>query len=56
VANVKEEEVEATPSFGVSLDTAYILGMAKTGEAVRILLDIDKVLDSEDIDVLANAA
>jgi len=56
VANVKAEEVEDTPSFGVSLDTAYILGMAKTGENVRILLDIDRVLGEADLDLLSRAA
>jgi purine-binding chemotaxis protein CheW len=56
VSNIKAEEVEATPSFGISLDTAYILGMAKTKENVRILLDIDKVLAGEELSFLANAA
>ncbi len=49
VANVKQEEVEPTPSFGVSLDTAYILGLAKSGGQVRILLDIDRVLGAEEM-------
>jgi purine-binding chemotaxis protein CheW len=56
VANVKAEEVEDTPSFGVSLDTAYILGMAKSGDNVRILLDIDRVLGQTDIEMLSQAA
>ncbi len=56
VANVKSEEVEATPSFGVSLDTAYILGMAKSGEKVRILLEIDRVLGEDEMAMLSQAA
>ncbi len=56
VANVKAEDVEPTPSFGISLDTAYILGMAKSGEAVRILLDIDRVLGEDDMALLSQAA
>ncbi len=48
VANLKPEEVDATPDFGVRLDTSYILGLAKTATKVRILLDIDKVLAERD--------
>lgn len=56
VANVKQEEVEPTPSFGVSLDTAYILGLAKSGGQVRILLDIDRVLGAEEIALIRQPA
>jgi purine-binding chemotaxis protein CheW len=56
VANIKAEEVEATPDFGVGLDTQYILGLAKTGGRVRILLDIDQVLGGEEMPLLNRAA
>jgi purine-binding chemotaxis protein CheW len=56
VANVRENEVEATPSFGIDLDTKYILGMAKTGNQVRILLDMDRVLGSDELSMLRQAA
>ncbi len=46
VLNIKSGEIEATPDFGASLNTDYILGMAKTGAGVKILLDIDRVLSS----------
>lgn len=44
VLNIKAADVEATPSFGTKLDTEYILGMAKAGGSIKILLDIDKIL------------
>lgn len=47
VQNIRSEEIENTPSFGTRLDTEYILGMAKLGKGVKILLDIDRVLDGE---------
>ncbi len=56
VANIRDEQLEGVPSFGISLDTAYILGMAKTGEGVRILLDIDRVFSSEELEQLGQAA
>jgi purine-binding chemotaxis protein CheW len=47
VLNIKEAEIEETPNFGMKLDTDYILGLAKTAGGVKILLDIDQVLNSE---------
>jgi purine-binding chemotaxis protein CheW len=47
VLNIKSEEIEDTPTFGVRLDTDYILGMAKVKGGVKILLEIDKVLTTD---------
>lgn len=44
VLNIKGEDIEDTPTFGMKLNTEYILGMAKIGKSVKILLDIDRVL------------
>ncbi len=49
---IAEAEIEATPDFGASVDTAYILGMAKVKGAVKSLLDIDKVVSGETLDLL----
>ncbi len=56
VANIREDEIEDTPSFGVSLDTQYILGMAKSNGKVRILLDIDSVLNQQELAAINQAA
>jgi purine-binding chemotaxis protein CheW len=56
VLNVNGEDVEETPTFGAKLNTDYILGMAKMEGGVKILLDIDKVLSSEEIATLEKAA
>lgn len=53
VLNIRAVEIEDTPSFGTKLDTDYILGMAKSGQGVKILLDIDKVVNSGEIHHLA---
>lgn len=56
VLNIKSEDIEDTPSFGTSLNTDYILGMAKMEGSVKILLEIDKVLSAEDLtDLQADA-
>ena len=44
VLNIKSGDIEDTPSFGTKLNTDYILGMAKSGQGVKILLDIDRVM------------
>ena len=56
VMNIKSADIEDTPNFGTSLNTAYILGMAKSGQGVKILLDIDKVMSSEDMANMSLAA
>ena len=55
VLNIKSGDIEDTPSFGTKLKTEFILGMAKTGSNVKILLDIDLVLADEDVAVMENA-
>ena len=56
VLNIKNDEIEDTPTFGTALNTDYILGMAKMEGGVKILLDIDEVLGAEDLEMLTRAA
>jgi len=48
VLNVTAEDIQETPKFGVNLDTDFILGMANTQGKVRTLLDIDRVLTTDE--------
>jgi purine-binding chemotaxis protein CheW len=52
VLHIRAENIEAPPTFGNDLDTEYILGMAKIGNGVKILLDIDRVLGADEIEGL----
>jgi len=54
VLNIKGEDIEDAPTFGTSLDTEYILGMAKIEGGVKILLDIDRVLSGMEIVSIEN--
>jgi purine-binding chemotaxis protein CheW len=56
VLNIKIGDIEATPTFAARSNTDFILGMAKIGSTVKILLDIEKVLSSEEIICLQDAA
>ena len=47
VVQLSEAELEPTPDFGGSPDTAYILGMATIHGGVKTLLDLDKVFLKE---------
>jgi len=52
VLNIKGNDIEEAPSFGTRLNTEFILGMAKVGGGIKILLDIDKVLSVEEIKIV----
>ena len=56
VLPVKAEEIEAAPEFGAKVDTQYILGMANMEGAVKILLDIDRVMTADELAELEKAA
>ncbi len=49
VLTIKSHDIEDTPDFGTNIDTSFLLGMAKADGAVKILLDIDLVLNANDI-------
>lgn len=56
VLNIKGDMIEDPPRFGTTLNTDYILGMAKTDGGVKILLDIDRVLSSEELTLIKKSA
>jgi purine-binding chemotaxis protein CheW len=49
VLNLTGAEIEDTPDFGEALAGGYLLGMAKVKGKVKILLDIDRVLSTQDL-------
>ncbi len=56
VLNIAGEKIEEPPTFGAAVDTGFILGMGKIGQSVKILLDIDKVLTSQETATLVEIA
>jgi purine-binding chemotaxis protein CheW len=54
VLDIPKEEIEDTPSFGVTVTTEFILGIGKVKGKVIIILDIRAVLTSEEIAMLSN--
>jgi len=52
VLNIKGADIEDTPDFGSNLNTDFVLGMAKAGGKIKILLDIDRVMNADDVAML----
>jgi purine-binding chemotaxis protein CheW len=44
VLEIPEDCIEDPPSFGASVDDAFIIGLGKLGQNVKILLDIDRII------------
>lgn len=56
VADVEAGDVEAPPELGTGVDTQFLLGIAKKDDSVRLLLDIDRVLSTQEVAALRVAA
>ena len=52
VANIAAADIEPPPTFGADVSTEFLLGLAKRNDRVRLLLDIERALSSDDIDTL----
>ena len=53
VIEIQAGDIETTPEFGAGIDTAFIMGIAKTGRNVKMLLDIGKVLTTSEMETVA---
>ena len=47
VLDIESAQIDPPPPLGAAVDTTFILGMGKVREDVKILLDIDKLLNEE---------
>ena len=47
VLNIPKTDIQATPDFGAQVDARFISGMAKAGDKLVVLLDIDRVLGGD---------
>ncbi len=49
VLDIQDDIVEETPTFGTSVSTNFIKGIAKTKGGVKILLNIEEVLTTDEL-------
>jgi purine-binding chemotaxis protein CheW len=50
------EAIKPAPEFGATLKTEYIVGLASQGEALLILVDIERLMGSRDMALVDEAA
>ncbi len=49
VTQIHAADIEDPPSFGEDVEIDYLLGIGKAGGRVRLLLDIDHILTTQDV-------
>jgi purine-binding chemotaxis protein CheW len=49
VLKIPRAEIQAAPDFGAAVDARFINGMAKAGDKLVVLLDIERVLGGEEV-------
>ncbi len=52
VYNVPEEEIKPSPDFGSAVDTEFVQGLATIDEKMVIVLDIDQMFNSGDLEIM----
>jgi len=56
VIDLEPEQIEPAPRIGTKLNMEFILGMGKHNGAFMMILDIDKIFESSDIEMQEAAA
>lgn len=56
VTNLAADDIEPTPEFGAVIATEYLLGLARVKGAVKILLDLDRVVAPDAMQTILPAA
>ncbi len=56
VMDIKGEDIEEAPNFGQEIDTNFIMGLGKTKKKIVILLDIEKVLTTDELKMVEQIA
>ncbi len=49
VLDIGADQIDPPPPLGAAVDTTFVLGMGKVKDDVKILLDIDRVLGSDEL-------
>jgi purine-binding chemotaxis protein CheW len=55
VIEISNDEIKALPSMGSQVNPEFILGMVQRNDKFIMILDVDKVFSSQDIDQLSNS-
>ncbi|MEG2041419.1 MAG: chemotaxis protein CheW, partial [Hafnia sp.] len=52
VLSLTNEQIRPAPEFAVTLSTEYLTGLGSLGERMLILVDIEKLLSSEEMELV----
>ena len=56
VLDLASDQIEPPPKMGVGIDTSFLKGMGKQGEKFLLILDIDKVLSVDELQLASHIA
>ncbi len=56
VMNLQAEQIRAVPDIVASIDTKYVTGLATVEEKMLILVDIEKLMNSQEMQLLDHAS
>ncbi len=54
VASIASEDIDPTPDFGAEFHTEFLLGLGKSNGRLRLLLDIERVLSTDEVTAIAS--
>jgi purine-binding chemotaxis protein CheW len=49
VVDIASDDIEPPPDMGSSVDTTFVAGLAKTGDRLTLLLDLDRLIGGRDL-------
>ncbi len=55
VITLKPDDIKPAPEFGGGLDTQYLLGLGTVDERMLILVDIEKLMTSREMELIESA-
>ena len=56
VMTLNPEQIKPAPEIGTAFDTDYLIGLGTLGERMLILVDIDKLMSSDDMGLIEQMA
>jgi purine-binding chemotaxis protein CheW len=56
VITLGQDQLKAAPEFGATVDTRFVLGLATIDERMIIVVDIERLMTSEDMELVEAAA
>ena len=56
VLSLSQEQIRPAPEFAVTLSTEYLTGLGSLGDRMLILVDIEKLLSSEEMELIESVA